>query len=80
MSSSRAKGLIIYSFMHGLFKDVDLDRSVGIGTRYGLDVPGIESRWGEIFRIRPERTLGPSSLLYSRYRVFLGGKAAWEWR
>ena len=24
--------------------------SVGIATPYGLDVPGIESRWGEIFR------------------------------
>jgi len=25
------------------------DNSVGIGTRYGLDGPGIESRWGERF-------------------------------
>ena len=24
--------------------------SVGIATGYGLDDPGIESRWGEIFR------------------------------
>ena len=24
--------------------------SVGIATDYGLDGPGIESRWGEIFR------------------------------
>ena len=32
------------------------DSSVGIATRYGLDGPGIESRWrGEIFR-----TLGPT--------------------
>ena len=30
---------------------------------------------GEIFRTRPERTWGPSSLLYNGYRVFLGGKA-----
>ena len=32
-------------------------RSVGIATRYGMDVLGIESRWGEdeIFRNRPER-------------------------
>ena len=25
------------------------DSSVGIATRYGLDVPGIESRWGARF-------------------------------
>ena len=33
--------------------------SVGIGTDYGLDGPGIDSRWGEIFR--PSRpALGPT--------------------
>ena len=33
--------------------------SVGIATSYGLDDPGIESRWGEIFRLsRP--ALGPT--------------------
>ena len=33
--------------------------SVGIATDYGLDGPGIESRWGEIFR--PSRpALGPT--------------------
>jgi hypothetical protein len=37
-------------------------------TDYGLDEPGIESRWGEIFR------WGPPSLLYNGYRVFPGGK------
>ena len=54
--------------------------SVGIATRYGLDGPGIESRWrGEIFRTRPDRCWGPPSLLYSGYRVFTGGKAAGTW-
>ena len=52
------------------------DSSVGIATHYGLDGPGIESRWGEIFRIRPDRPWGPPSLLYNGYRVFPGGKAA----
>jgi hypothetical protein len=28
---------------------------VGIATAYWLDGPGIESRWGEIFRISPDR-------------------------
>jgi len=28
---------------------------VGIATTYELDGPGIESRWGEIFRTSPDR-------------------------
>ena len=32
--------------------------SVGIATRYGMDGPGIVSRWGEIFRTRPDRLWG----------------------
>ena len=47
---------------------------VGIATAYGLDGPGIETRWGEIFRTSPDRPWGPSSLLYNGYRVFPGGK------
>ena len=47
---------------------------VGIATAYGLDGPGIESRWGEIFRASPDRPLGPLTLLYNGYRVFPGGK------
>jgi len=44
-------------------------------TGYGLDSPGIESRWGgEIFRSCPDRPWGPPSLLYNGYRVFPGGK------
>jgi len=49
--------------------------SVGIGTGYGLDGPGIESLWGgEIFRACPDRPWGPPNLLYNGYRVFPGGK------
>ena len=48
--------------------------SVGIATAYELDGPGIESRWGEIFRTCPDRPWGPPSLLYNGYRVFPGGK------
>jgi hypothetical protein len=50
------------------------DSVVGIATRYGLGGPGIESRWGEIFRNYPDRLRGPLSLLYNGYRVFPGGK------
>jgi hypothetical protein len=53
--------------------------SVGIATDYGLDGPGIESRWGENFRTRPDQPWGPPSLLYNGYRVFPGGKAARVW-
>ena len=45
---------------------------VGIATAYGLDGPGIESRWGEIFRTSPDRPRGPPSLLYNEYRVLPG--------
>ena len=50
---------------------------VGIATGYGLDGPGIESRWGgEIFLTCPYRPWGPPSLLYNGYRVFPGDE---EW-
>jgi len=51
------------------------DSAVGITTRYGLEGPGIESRWGEIFRTHPDRPWDPPSLLYSWYRVFPEDKA-----
>jgi hypothetical protein len=35
---------------------------------------------GEIFRTRPDRPGAHRSLLYDRYRVFPGGKAAGAWR
>jgi len=59
---------------------VGRNSSVGIATRYGLDRPGVEPRWGEIFRTRPDRPWDPPSLLYHGYRVFPGGKAAGAWR
>ena len=40
-------------------------RSVGIAAGYGVDGPGIESRWGEIFRTCPDRPWGLPSLLYN---------------
>ena len=51
--------------------------SVGIATGYGLDGPGIKSRWGRGARFSapvPDRPWGPPSLLYNGYRVFPGGK------
>ena len=57
------------------------DSVVGIVTGYGLDSPGIESRWRwDFFRTRPERPCGPPSLLCNGHRGLPGGKAAGVWR
>jgi hypothetical protein len=48
--------------------------SVSITTGYGLDGPGIESRWRRDFPHLSRQALGPLSLLYNGYRVFPGGK------
>jgi hypothetical protein len=44
--------------------------SVGIAKLYGLDGPGIQSRWDDNIRTCPDRPWSPPSLLY---RVFPGG-------
>ena len=63
-----------YVFMYG-----GRDSSVGTATRYGLDGPRIESRWGEDFPHPSDRPWGPPSLLYSGYRVITRAKAAGAW-
>ena len=57
-----------------IVRDVGRDSSVGIVTGYGLEGPGIESWWGEIFRTSPDRPWGPPYILYNEYRVFPGGR------
>jgi hypothetical protein len=49
------------------------DSPVDVSTRYGLDGPGIESRWGEIFRTRPDRSWGAPVLLNNGCRVCFSG-------
>ena len=49
---------------------------LGIATGYGLDGPGIEYRWGEIFHSCPDQPWSPPSLLYNWYRVISAVKAA----
>jgi hypothetical protein len=49
------------------------DSSVGIATRYGLDGPGIESRWGRDFPHPSRPALGPTQPLYNGYRVSFPG-------
>jgi len=60
----------------GDFQNCSFDLFVGYSLVQwaGPDGPGIESRWGEIFRTCPDRPWGPPSLLYNGYRVFPGGK------
>jgi hypothetical protein len=46
---------------------------IGIVTRYRLDCPGIESRWGRDFPQPSRPSLGPLRLLYNGYRVSFPG-------
>jgi hypothetical protein len=61
---------------------VGRDSSVGIATRYRLDGPGIESRWGRDFQHPYRPVLGPTqSPIHWVSGLFPGGKAAgaWSW-
>jgi hypothetical protein len=48
--------------------------SAGIATGYGLDGPGIESRWGRDFPHLSRPALRPTQPTVNGYRVFPGGK------
>jgi hypothetical protein len=49
--------------------------SAGTLTCYGLDGPGFEARWGDIFRTHPDRHRDPPNILQNEYCVsFLGIK------
>ena len=69
--------LITEELLRGIFRykteEVEPVSSVGIVAGYGLDGPGIESRWVEII-CRPDRPWGPPSLRYNGYRVFPWGR------
>ena len=49
------------------------ESTVSIATHYGLDGPGIKSRWGEIFYTHPDHPSGPLSLLYGGHWVSFSG-------
>ena len=54
---------------------------VSIATRYGLDGPGVESRWGRGFSHPSRPALGPTQPPIQWVPVlFPGGKAAGAWR
>ena len=52
--------LCVRYFMLCLSRIMGRDSSVGIATRYGLDGPGIESRWGRDFSHLSRPALGPT--------------------
>jgi hypothetical protein len=57
------------------------DSSVGIATRYGLDAPGIECRWGRDYQHLSKSALGPTQPpIQLVLDLFLGDKAAGAWR
>jgi hypothetical protein len=68
-SLTQNEGIILGIYRHGGPGSV-----VGIATGYGLDSPGIQSRRGRDFSHLSRPVLGPTSLLYNRYRVFPGGE------
>jgi len=62
---------------------VGRDSSVGIATLYGLDGPGIESRWGARFSAPVQTGPGAHPASYTMGTGFFkggGGKATGVWR
>ena len=58
-----AQNLFIYLFIYLLMYSITFvgrDSSVAVANRYGLDGPGIETRWGRDFPLLSSPALGPT--------------------
>jgi hypothetical protein len=66
--------------MQFMVSNVGRDSSVGTAIRYGLDGPGIESRWGRNF-LHPSRPALRPTQAPIKWVPFLfpGGKATGVW-
>ena len=64
-------GFIWFGFINNVFMRIIMgqDSSVGIATRYILEGPGIESRWGRDFPHPSRPALASPPPLYNGYRV-----------
>ena len=66
--------------MYCTFYGEDRDSAVGTENRYGLDGPGIESRWEGVFPHPSRPALGATQPPIQGYRVFPVVRAAGAWR
>ena len=65
-----------HGFVHGQLFANGPGSSVGIATGYGLDGPGIESRWGRDFPHLSRPALGPTQPPVKWVLGFSGGQRA----
>ena len=72
--------VVLDSFHCLCIKLVGRDSAVGIATRYWLDGPGIESRWGRKFPYPSRPAMESTQPPIQWYRAFSGGKSAGAWR
>jgi hypothetical protein len=62
-----------YIYIYIYISVVGRDSSVGIATRYGLDGPGFESRWGTRFSAPVQTGPGAHSASYTMVTGFFPG-------